>query len=244
MRLRAEPVVQRDQLARLVGALNHACDRVGDQPVALAGAREHLEQEQRHVAQVEDLARLDGERGQHLRRDPHGVGDDAVGDRLAVLVELVLPQQAGQDRAAQPLLSRERSDGRCALLRTSGLGTMCVESHGCSPDAVSGILLGAMLRQTEPSKGRVRNVKRSATELSGGGPRVGFEPTTSRFEGEVTALCSVGSGWRMVRCNVFSFAESHALMTFVTQLGLLKRAAWQVAGSVRGGCPGRFFRTK
>src|SRR5215813_7315960 len=30
--------------------------------------------------------------------------------------------------------------------------------------------LSAMLRQTEPSKGRVRNVKRSATELSGGGP--------------------------------------------------------------------------
>jgi hypothetical protein len=42
----------------------------------------------------------------------------------------------------------------------------------------------------------------------------------------------------MVRRNVFSFAEGHARMAFVTQLGLLKRAAWQGDG------PGFVFRAK
>src|SRR5262249_14871893 len=61
--------------------------------------------------------------------------------------------------------------------------------------------LSAMLRQTEPSKGRVRNVKRSATELSGGGPPSWIRTNDLSLRGEVTALCSVGSGWRMVRRN-------------------------------------------
>jgi hypothetical protein len=94
------------------------------------------------VAQVEDLARLDRDRRQGGGRHLLGALDDARRDGLPVLVELVLPQQAGHDRAAQPLLSRELGVGRCALVRANGLGAMGVESgvesHGCSPDACVG----------------------------------------------------------------------------------------------------------
>ena len=79
--------------------------------------------------------------------------------------------------------------------------------------------LSAMLRQTEPSKGRVRNVKRSATELSGGGPPSWIRTNDLSLRGEVTALCSVGSGWRMVR----RFVRRRPWV----MSGLVKKAAWQ-----------------
>src|SRR5262245_49667365 len=112
-------------------------------------------------------------------------------------------------------------------MRASGLGAMGVESHGCSP----GVCVGhspCVRCCARRSRARGECGTLSALPLSYRGvvPRVGFEPTTSRFEGEVTALCSVGSGWRMVRHKLFVRRRPWV------RSGLVKKAAWQVVGSV------------
>ena len=127
--MRTQLVVQGDQLAELVGALDDLHDRVGHQLVALAGAREDLEQQQRRVAQIEHRARLDREGGERCRRDLFCGGRDPRRDRLAVLVELVLPQQAGEDGPAQHLLIRQTRDCRRALVRARGIAGNNIQTH-------------------------------------------------------------------------------------------------------------------
>ena len=71
--------------------------------------------EERGVAEVHHLARLDGQCGRLLRGDRgHELGH-ALGDGDAVLVELVLPQEAIHQAPAQFLLGRE-SAGAAAFM--------------------------------------------------------------------------------------------------------------------------------
>lgn len=67
------------------------------------------------MAQPMHVAGFDGERGHGGGIDLGGRLEDAVGDGLAALVGLLLPQQAGQHRAAQLLLRRDPLSGRALV---------------------------------------------------------------------------------------------------------------------------------
>ena len=87
----------------------------------------HLAHEQqRRVTQLHLLAGLDGKRGNLLRRNLGHQFGNAAGDLDAVLVELSLPKQASQHRAAQLQLQRDVT-GRRSLVGT-GAEIQCVES--------------------------------------------------------------------------------------------------------------------
>jgi hypothetical protein len=108
--------VDGDKLAQLVGALNHARQSLGHQ-AAMRGVARHLaHQQQRRVAQLHPLARLDGQRGNLLRRNLRNQFVDAAGDLHAVLVELALPQHAGEN------LRRSACSGVMTLGRRSLVG--------------------------------------------------------------------------------------------------------------------------
>ncbi len=81
--------------------------------------RHFAHQQQRHVAQLHMLAGFDGQRGNLRGRNARNQFADAARDLHAVLVELVLPQHAGEHRAPQRLLGREHR-GRRALVRVRG----------------------------------------------------------------------------------------------------------------------------
>jgi hypothetical protein len=66
--------------------------------------RHFAHQQQRRVTQLHLLARLHGQRGNLLRIHLGHQFVNTAGDLHAVLVELVLPQHAGENRAAQSLL--------------------------------------------------------------------------------------------------------------------------------------------
>jgi hypothetical protein len=112
---RSRPV-DRQQLRHLVGTLDHAGERIGDQHAMLFVPRHLAHQEQRRMPQLHGLARLDRQRRDAIGRDLRHQRTDAVGDGNAVLVELVLPQQAVHQRALQLHLGRE-TPGAGALMR-------------------------------------------------------------------------------------------------------------------------------
>ena len=96
--------VDGDELAQLIGTLDDARQRLGHQ-AAMRGVTRHLaHQQQRRVTQLHALASLDGQRGHLLGVHLRNQLMNAAGDLHAVLVELALPQHAGEDRAAQRLL--------------------------------------------------------------------------------------------------------------------------------------------
>ena len=94
------------------------------------------------MAQVLHLARLDGDAGEHLRLDLFGSLDDAIGDRRAVLVELILPQKAGKDRAAKLLLGRKMPDCAGALVALGCAHVLVTGTHE-GTDPVVNTLYGA-----------------------------------------------------------------------------------------------------
>ncbi len=95
-------------------------------------------QEQRCVTELHRGARLDGECCDLLGIDPGYEFADAACDGDAVLVELVLPEHAGQDGAPQCLLRRD--DGRaCAFVsaRAREMGQLeDVQLHVVAPPFV------------------------------------------------------------------------------------------------------------
>ena len=121
--------MESDELAELIRTLDHARDGVGNKLLALARAGEDLEEQKRDMAKIEDFARLDRDAGKYRRLHLLGGRRDASGDRRALLIELVLPQQAGQDRPAQHLLIRERRNRRRALMRASGVSGSNIQTH-------------------------------------------------------------------------------------------------------------------
>jgi len=132
--LRAEHIrpVDRQQLRHLVRTLDHAEQRVGDQPAVLFVPRHLAHHQQRRMPQLHDLACLDGECGDAIGRDPRHQRLDAVGNRDSVLVELVLPQQAVHQRAPQLHLRRERlaRAPSCVKARTSLFSLTMLASSG------------------------------------------------------------------------------------------------------------------
>ena len=93
-RLPAVAPIDGTQLRDLVRARDDALDRVGNERLTPGAFGEGAEQQERHVPQVLLVHRLDGERRDLDRIYPPGGLGDALRDRLAVLVELVLPQEA------------------------------------------------------------------------------------------------------------------------------------------------------
>ena len=112
--------VDREQLGHFVGTLNDAHQRIGDQPAMRGVARHFPQHEQRRVAQLHVLARGYRERGDALGLDARHELLDAVGDGNAVLVELILPEEAVHQRALQLVGGRERL-GRRAFPREYAL---------------------------------------------------------------------------------------------------------------------------
>jgi hypothetical protein len=96
---------------------------------------------------------------------------------------------------------------------------------------VSGILLECDVAPDGAEQGTSAERKCSTAKLSGGGPPSWIRTNVSRLKGEVTALCSVGSGWRMVR-RTSSFAEGYALMALLlawfTQRGCLASGGFRL----------------
>ncbi len=132
----AVPPIDGEELGELVGPLDHPLDGVGHQRGSRARVSQDRQQHQRRVTQVEHLARLDGQ-GRHDRGVEIGrQRGDTVGDGLAVLVELVLPQEAGEHRAAQGLFGRQMNRRR-ALVRDASAGDLGalgedVDTHGAN----------------------------------------------------------------------------------------------------------------
>src|SRR5262249_46952025 len=113
--------------------------------------------EQRRVAQVRLLARLDGDLGEPRRLDHGRLLGDAHGDRLAVLVELALPQQARHEGATQLLLRLELREGWRTLLRgRAALARALVQSHDTKSQVVWSLRRGppACVSASEEPAGR------------------------------------------------------------------------------------------
>ncbi len=97
--------------------------------------RHFTNQQQRRVTQLHALASLHGQRSDLLGRNLRNQFTDAPGNLHAILVELALPQHAGEDRAAQSLL-RSDGPGRRSLVGAQA-GTLVVlrnvQAHGAPP---------------------------------------------------------------------------------------------------------------
>ena len=98
--------VDGEELGQLVRTLDDAHERLGHERAVRGVARHLAHQQKRRMAQLHRCARLDGERSDLLGIDLRHERADALGDGDAVLVELVLPEHAGEDAAPQRLLGR------------------------------------------------------------------------------------------------------------------------------------------
>src|SRR5260370_40464764 len=106
------------------------------------------------MLKVGDLARVEGERGHARRVNLRRQRLDALGDGDAVLVELVLPQEAVHQRALQLHLGRE----------TLGPGALMGEGANDLVDADhDGLLLGLMIMDWKRAPGN----RRGCTALAG-----------------------------------------------------------------------------
>jgi len=85
------------------------------------------------VAQLHALTSLDRQRCHLFGVDLRNQFVDAAGDLHAVLVELALPQHAGEDGAAQSLLGGDGA-GPCSLVSARArLGLEDVQAHRAPP---------------------------------------------------------------------------------------------------------------
>ena len=102
----------RHELSQLVGPQDHLEQRICDQ-AAVRGQPSHLaHQEQRNVPQFHLRPGLDRQRGDLLRTHLGNQGTQPLDDGDAALVELVLPQHAGEHGAPQRLLGGQDSRAR------------------------------------------------------------------------------------------------------------------------------------
>jgi hypothetical protein len=132
-RQRTLPVTPVDgqHLRQLIRALDHAHDGVGRQAGAGAGFQERVQQEQRDVPQLALFTRLDGDIGKIPRRNAHGVLGDAVRNGLAVLVEPILPEEAGHDGATQRFERGFLGEAGSPLMGFRGRGPGVDRCHFC-----------------------------------------------------------------------------------------------------------------
>ena len=123
--------VERHQFGDLVGASDGFGDRVRD---ARSTAADQIEkQHQRRVAQPVNGACFHSQRRHGFAIDRCGVLDDTVSDVLAVLIELVLPQQARQNRTAKSCLRRDVLGRRTFMGAADGNAGRDVQAHRSSP---------------------------------------------------------------------------------------------------------------
>ena len=130
--------VDGDELGELVGTLDDAHEGLGHKS-AVSGMTRHLaHQKQRRVTKLHRSASLYGEGRDLLGRNRGDELADASRDGYAFLVELVLPEHAGEYRTPQCLLRRD--DGRaCAFMsaRASEMGQLeDVQLHVVAPPFV------------------------------------------------------------------------------------------------------------
>src|SRR6185437_9499130 len=105
-RLLALAPVERHELGELVSTLDHAKQGLSHKLAMRCQSRHLTHQQQRSVTQLHLFAGLDGQRSYLFRRDLGHQLTDASCDRYTILIELVFPQHAGQNRAPQLLLRR------------------------------------------------------------------------------------------------------------------------------------------
>src|SRR5271170_4586028 len=118
-RLTAILPVNGKEFGQLVRALNDTRQRLSHKS-AMSGIASHLShQQQRRVTQLHLLACFDRKRSHLSRVYLRNKSGDALGDGRAILIELVLPQHAGQHRAPQLRVRTDHNSG-CALVRTQG----------------------------------------------------------------------------------------------------------------------------
>ena len=92
------------ELRQLVGTLNHARQRIREESAMRRVTRHLADEEERRVAQLHRLTRFEGQRGDLRRVHLRDQFADAAGDLHAVLIELALPEQTGEDAAPERLL--------------------------------------------------------------------------------------------------------------------------------------------
>ncbi len=139
--------VDRKQLGHLVGTLDHAGQRVRHQPTMRLVPRHLAQHQQRRMPQLHHLAGLDGERGRARGLDRRDQRLDAVGDGNAVLVELVLPEEAVHQRALERHFGREALAARA--LMGEGANDLVQTDH-------DGLLFGLIvMEKTAPGNRRV-----------------------------------------------------------------------------------------
>ena len=107
--------VDREELGELVGSLDDAHEGLGNKRAVRAVASHLADQQEGHVTQLHGGARLDGQRGDDSCLDLRDELANAGGDGGAALVELVLPEHAAENAAAQGLLRGERDCRRTLM---------------------------------------------------------------------------------------------------------------------------------
>ncbi len=100
----------------------------------MRGVARHLaHQQKRSMTQLHALASLDSKRGHLFGINLRDQLVNAAGDLHAVLIELALPQHAGEDRAPQRLLGGDGA-GPCSLVSARArLGLEDVQAHRAPP---------------------------------------------------------------------------------------------------------------
>jgi hypothetical protein len=107
--------VDREKLRHLVRTLDHLLQNLGHERAVLFACRHRAHEEKRRMAQLHLCAGVDRDLRNHVRRDLRHQRLDAIGDRLAVLVELILPKHAVHHRPAKLGLRPERARRRAFM---------------------------------------------------------------------------------------------------------------------------------
>ena len=107
--------VNADELSELVGALDDARERWRDQRTMRRVASHLTHQQQRHMTQVHTLPRFDSERSDGCSFYLRDKGRDTLGSHDAILIERILPQEAGKNSAAQRGFRAEDSSRRALV---------------------------------------------------------------------------------------------------------------------------------
>ena len=127
------------ELRQLVGPLNDTCQCIRNECAMRRMPRHLTHQLERHMTQLHPLAGFDGQRGDALGRNLGNQCANAGRDLGSLLVELLLPQHAGEDGSPQHLLSGQLK-GLSSLMGAQGrLGRLFVmvqlqdvQAHRCA----------------------------------------------------------------------------------------------------------------
>ena len=95
--------------------MDDARKRIAHEMTMCLVTRHLADEQQRRMTHLHLLTSLDRKRGNFLRRDLGHQFRNAASDLDAVLVELALPKQAGQHRAAQLELRRDVPGSRALV---------------------------------------------------------------------------------------------------------------------------------